>query len=77
MFLSKVKDGIPLEVITELNLKDNDELFWRKAKQENSGTIYYIVSKNNLSTVPIENIRRKSISKTNFITKSVKDEESL
>jgi hypothetical protein len=27
--------------------------------------------------VPIENIRRKSISKTNFITKSVKDEESL
>lgn len=43
MFLSRVKDGIPLEVITELNLKDNDELFWRKVKQENSGVTYYIV----------------------------------
>ena len=77
MFLSRVKDGIPLEVITELNLKDNDELFWRKAKQENSGQIYYIVSKNDTSTVPMENIRRQSISKTDFITGSVQKEESF
>lgn len=77
MFLSKVKDGIPLEVINELNLKDNDELFWRKAKQENSGQIYYIVSKNDASTVPMENIRRQSISKTDFITGSVQKEESF
>ena len=77
MFLSKVKDGIPLEVINELNLKDNDELFWRKAKQENSGQIYYIVSKNDPSTVPMENIRRQSISKTDFITGSVQKEESF
>jgi len=77
MFLSKVKNGIPLEVITELNLKDNDELFWRKVEQENSGITYYIVSKNDLSTVPMENIRRESISKTDFITKSVRKEESF
>lgn len=77
MFLSKVKDGIPLEVINELKLKDNDELFWRKVKQENSGIIYYIVSKNDLSTVPKENIRRQSISKTDFITGSVQKEESF
>ena len=77
MFLSRVKDGISLEVITELNLKDNDELFWRKAKQENSGQIYYIVSKNDASTVPMENIRRQSISKTDFITGSVQKEESF
>ena len=77
MFLSRVKDGISLEVITELNLKDNDELFWRKAKQENSGQIYYIVSKNDTSTVPMENIRRQSISKTDFITGSVQKEESF
>jgi hypothetical protein len=38
---------------------------------------YYIVSKNDLSTVPMKNIRRKSISKTDFITKSVQDEESF
>lgn len=34
MILSRVNDGIPLDVINELNLKDNDELFWRKVKQE-------------------------------------------
>jgi hypothetical protein len=77
MILYRVKDGIPLEVVNELSLKDNDELFWRKVKQENSGVIYYIVSKNDLSTVPMEDIIRKSISKTDFITKRVQDEESF
>lgn len=75
MILYQVKDGIPLEVIDELNLKDNDELFeksWTKNIQK-----YYIVSKNDHTIVPIENIRRKSISKTDFITKSVQEEESL
>ncbi|MDF2736464.1 MAG: hypothetical protein K0S93_320 [Nitrososphaeraceae archaeon] len=56
MILSQVKDRIPLEVIDELNLKDTDELFWRKVEQDNSGQIYYIVSKNDLTTIPIENI---------------------
>ena len=68
MILSQVKDGIPLEVINELELNDNDGLFWRKVEQENSSQIYYIVSKNDLSTLPLENIRRESISKTDFIT---------
>lgn len=77
MILSQVKDGIPLEVINELELNDNDGLFWRKVEQENSSQIYYIVSKNDLSTLPLENIRRESISKTDFITGSVRKEESF
>jgi hypothetical protein len=79
MILSRVNDGIPLEVMNELNLKDTDELFWRKVVEQdnNSSQIYYIVSKNDLSTVPMKNIRRKLISKTDFITKSVQDEESF
>jgi hypothetical protein len=28
--LGQVKDRIPLKVIYELNLKDSDELFWRR-----------------------------------------------
>ena len=77
MILSQVKDGIPLEVINELELNDNDGLFWRKVEPENSSQIYYIVSKNDLSTLPLENIRRESISKTDFITGSVRKEESF
>ena len=43
-WLSQVKDEIPLEIIDELNLKDNDKLFWNKEviEQENTDQIYYI-----------------------------------
>ena len=66
MTLSGVKDGISLDIIRELKLKDNDELFWRLI--EENGRRYYIVSKNDYNHVPIENIKRKSISKTDIIT---------
>lgn len=66
MTLSRVKDGIPLDVIRELNLEDNDEIFWRQV--EENGQRYYIVSKNDCNHVPVENIERKSISKTDIIT---------
>jgi hypothetical protein len=32
MILSQVKDGIPLQIIKVLTLKDNDELFWRRVE---------------------------------------------
>jgi hypothetical protein len=38
MILSRVNDGIPLEVMNELNLKDTDELFWRKVVEQDNNS---------------------------------------
>ncbi len=72
MTLSRVKDGIPLDIRRELKLEDNDERYWRLVEQ--NGQRYYVVSENDYNHVPMENIERKSISKTDIITKTDSEE---